>query len=97
MEVDYLPLYKEYGIGLTTWSPLAYGLLSGKYSRDNIPPDSRLALDNYKVGCARWLQFLCSKDIGSLSGSVRVPYMLQYLEKTFVAVMATVASCCGLR
>jgi aryl-alcohol dehydrogenase-like predicted oxidoreductase len=36
----------EIGLGLTTWSPLASGLLTGKY-RDGIPPGSRGALENY--------------------------------------------------
>jgi len=49
VEVEYLPLYSTYGLGLTTWSPLASGVLTGKYSKGNIPPDSRFALDNYKV------------------------------------------------
>jgi aryl-alcohol dehydrogenase-like predicted oxidoreductase len=49
VEVDFEPLYKKVGLGLTTWSPLASGLLSGKYSKDNIPPDSRLAKEQYKV------------------------------------------------
>jgi aryl-alcohol dehydrogenase-like predicted oxidoreductase len=44
-----LPLYSTYGIGLTTWSPLASGVLTGKYTKGNIPADSRFALDNYKV------------------------------------------------
>jgi aryl-alcohol dehydrogenase-like predicted oxidoreductase len=29
IEVEYAPLYKEYGLGLTTWSPLASGILTG--------------------------------------------------------------------
>jgi voltage-dependent potassium channel beta subunit len=41
VEVEYAPLYKEYGLGITTWGPLAYGLLTGKYN-DGIPADSRL-------------------------------------------------------
>ena len=49
MERDYLPLYDAYGLGLTTWSPLASGVLTGKYSKTSIPPGSRLALPNYKV------------------------------------------------
>ena len=49
VEVEYLPLYSNYGLGLTTWSPLASGALTGKYSKGNVPADSRLALDNYKV------------------------------------------------
>eukprot|EP00850_Spirogloea_muscicola_P003677 SM000015S01177 [mRNA] locus=s15:191981:193847:+ [translate_table: standard] len=49
VEAEYLPLYKNYGLGLTTWSPLASGVLTGKYTKDNIPHDSRLALTNYKA------------------------------------------------
>ncbi|TXG72517.1 hypothetical protein EZV62_001096 [Acer yangbiense] len=48
VESEYLPLYSNYGIGLTTWSPLASGVLTGKYNKGNVPPDSRFALDNYK-------------------------------------------------
>ncbi len=43
VEVDYRHLYDDIGLGLTTWSPLASGLLSGKY-RDGVPPDSRGAI-----------------------------------------------------
>lgn len=43
---DYERVYKEYGYGTTTWSPLASGLLTGKYSR-GIPEDSRGALEGY--------------------------------------------------
>ncbi|KAF1313166.1 K+ channel protein, partial [Globisporangium splendens] len=32
VEFDYVNLYKKYKLGLTTWSPLAYGILTGKYS-----------------------------------------------------------------
>lgn len=42
VEKEYLPLYEKYGMGLTVWSPLASGLLTGKYN-DGIPQDSRLA------------------------------------------------------
>jgi aryl-alcohol dehydrogenase-like predicted oxidoreductase len=48
VELEYAPLYKSYGLGLTTWSPLASGVLSGKYSKGNIPEGSRFALENYK-------------------------------------------------
>jgi len=43
---DYERVYKEYGYGATTWSPLASGLLTGKYS-NGIPKDSRAALKGY--------------------------------------------------
>ncbi|KAI3676868.1 hypothetical protein L1987_86482 [Smallanthus sonchifolius] len=47
VESEYLPLYSNYGIGLTTWSPLASGVLTGKYN-SGVPPESRFALENYK-------------------------------------------------
>ncbi|KAJ7299081.1 hypothetical protein O6H91_11G029200 [Diphasiastrum complanatum] len=55
VEVEYRPLYHSYGLGLTTWSPLALGVLSGKYSQKNIPPDSRFALDKYKSMANRFV------------------------------------------
>nr|CAD1830829.1 unnamed protein product [Ananas comosus var. bracteatus] len=55
VEVEYLPLYSNYGLGLTTWSPLASGVLTGKYTKGNIPPDSRFALENYKNLASRSL------------------------------------------
>ena len=42
LEKEYLPLFKKYGMGTTIWSPLASGILSGKYNQ-GIPSDSRLA------------------------------------------------------
>ncbi|KAK1379666.1 putative voltage-gated potassium channel subunit beta [Heracleum sosnowskyi] len=48
VEVEFLPLYTNYGLGLTTWSPLASGVLSGKYNSGKVPEDSRFALDKYK-------------------------------------------------
>lgn len=48
VEQEYAELYKKYGIGLTTWSPLASGFLTGKYTKDNIPEGSRFALENLK-------------------------------------------------
>jgi voltage-dependent potassium channel beta subunit len=44
VEKEYARLYEDIGLGLTTWSPLAGGLLTGKY-RNGIPPDSRGALE----------------------------------------------------
>ena len=49
LEADYLTLFKEYGLGTTIWSPLASGLLSGKYGKDNIPEGSRFGLEGYSV------------------------------------------------
>jgi voltage-dependent potassium channel beta subunit len=43
VEDEYSRLYEDIGLGLTTWSPLASGLLTGKY-RFGVPPDSRGAI-----------------------------------------------------
>jgi voltage-dependent potassium channel beta subunit len=48
VESEYARLYDDLGLGLTTWSPLASGLLSGKYLGGRIPPDSRGALRGYE-------------------------------------------------
>ncbi|HET9819097.1 MAG TPA: aldo/keto reductase [Rhodanobacteraceae bacterium] len=47
VEVEYAPLFDEFGMGTTIWSPLASGVLTGKYV-DGIPGDSRLALPGYE-------------------------------------------------
>ncbi|KAK0541777.1 hypothetical protein OC846_006947, partial [Tilletia horrida] len=39
-EAEYAPLYEKFGMGTTIWSPLAFGLLTGKYN-DGIPEGSR--------------------------------------------------------
>jgi voltage-dependent potassium channel beta subunit len=46
VEQEYEALYAGMGLGITAWSPLASGLLTGKY-RDGIPADSRGALPGY--------------------------------------------------
>jgi voltage-dependent potassium channel beta subunit len=50
VEWEYARLYRDIGLGLTTWSPLASGLLSGKYV-DGLPEGSRATLPGYE-----WLQ-----------------------------------------
>jgi len=50
VEKEYARLYEDIGLGTTIWSPLASGLLTGKY-REGVPQDSRGALPGYE-----WLQ-----------------------------------------
>jgi len=50
VDAEYLTIFKNIGMGTTIWSPLASGLLTGKYN-DGIPEDSRLALQGFE-----WLQ-----------------------------------------
>ena len=47
VEHEYARLYPDIGLGTTTFSPLASGLLTGKY-KDGIPSDSRGALSGYE-------------------------------------------------
>ena len=47
MEEEYARLFADTGYGATTWSPLASGLLTGKY-RDGIPADSRGSVAGYE-------------------------------------------------
>ncbi len=58
VEKDYLPVYELLGLGTTIWSPLASGLLTGKYN-DGIPADSRLSLPGYE-----WLRDQWSSEEG---------------------------------
>ena len=46
-EVEYKRLYEQIGLGTTIWSPLASGLLTGKYN-DGIPADSRANVPGYE-------------------------------------------------
>jgi voltage-dependent potassium channel beta subunit len=50
VETEYARLYEDLGLGLTTWSPLASGVLTGKYA-NGIPAGSRSTLPGYE-----WLQ-----------------------------------------
>ncbi|KAL3672422.1 hypothetical protein V7S43_003105 [Phytophthora oleae] len=49
VEFEYLDLYKKYKLGLTTWSPLAYGTLTGKYSGGK-PEGSRYTTGMFATG-----------------------------------------------
>jgi voltage-dependent potassium channel beta subunit len=56
VEFEYLRLYEDIGLGLTTYSPLASGVLTGKYL-DGIPDDSRGALPGYE-----WLHYAMNNE-----------------------------------
>ena len=46
VEKEFAPLYGDLGLGTTIWSPLASGLLTGKYN-EGTPDDTRISLKNY--------------------------------------------------
>jgi voltage-dependent potassium channel beta subunit len=56
VEVEYGRLYESMGLGLTIWSPLATGFLTGKYNA-GVPDDSRAALPSYG-----WLRKMIESD-----------------------------------
>lgn len=57
VEIELAPLYEK-GLGTTTWSPLASGLLTGKYN-DGIPEDSRVNVPGYE-----WLRDMLESEEG---------------------------------
>jgi voltage-dependent potassium channel beta subunit len=54
MEQDYLPVFKNVGLGTTIWSPLASGFLTGKYL-EGIPEGSRMSYDTFGWLRDRWI------------------------------------------
>lgn len=62
IEKEFIRLYDRIGLGTTTWSPLASGLLTGKYN-DGIPEKTRMNLDNYE-----WLR----KNVESEEGKKKI-------------------------
>ena len=58
VEGDYAPLYDTFGLGTTIWSPLASGLLTGKYN-EGVPQDARAALPGYE-----WLRDIITGEVG---------------------------------
>ncbi|MBI5371926.1 MAG: aldo/keto reductase [Sphingobacteriales bacterium] len=55
IENEFLTIFNTVGLGTTIWSPLASGLLSGKYN-EGIPEDSRFALSGFDWLKDRWMQ-----------------------------------------
>ena len=58
VDAEFLPLYSLFGLGTTIWSPLASGILTGKYN-DGVPADSRMNLPGYE-----WLKARLDSDKG---------------------------------
>ncbi|MFN2595082.1 MAG: potassium channel beta subunit family protein [Actinomycetota bacterium] len=48
VEREYTRVFEDLGIGATIWSPLAFGLLTGKYLDGGVQPDTRAALPGYE-------------------------------------------------
>jgi voltage-dependent potassium channel beta subunit len=72
VEMDYLPVYQNVGLGTTIWSPLAAGFLTGKYLQ-GIPEGSRLGIEGFEWLKDRWMQ---EEKIAKLRSLVSVADML---------------------
>jgi voltage-dependent potassium channel beta subunit len=98
VEVEYARLYEDAGIGLTTWSPLASGLLTGKY-KDGIPPDSRGAIqrmsflvpsltDKAKNAAVTQLSEV-AKDLGCTTAQLAIAWCLRHKRVSTVITGAS--------
>ncbi len=66
MDKEYLDIFRTVGMGTTIWSPLASGLLSGKYN-DGIPKGSRFALQGFDWLKDQWMADEKLKKVKKLS------------------------------
>jgi voltage-dependent potassium channel beta subunit len=78
VEKEYARLYSEIGLGTTIWSPLASGLLTGKYN-EGVPEDSRLNLPGYEwlrdalLGEKGEARLAVVRQLGGLADELGVP------------------------
>jgi len=67
MENEYLMVFKTVGLGTTIWSPLAAGLLTGKYN-NGIPEGTRLGLEGFDWLKERWMKEEKINKVKELAG-----------------------------
>jgi voltage-dependent potassium channel beta subunit len=97
MEDHVMPLTSDLGLGLTTWSPLYQGLLSGKYN-DKFPTGTRASLEDYawlkdritpeRIGRIRQFTEI-AKELGSTTAQLAIAWILRRKEVTSVITGAT--------
>jgi voltage-dependent potassium channel beta subunit len=97
VESELAPLCDSYGIGLTTWSPLASGILTGKYN-DGIPEGSRASLENMawikeniteeRISKVRQLQQIAG-ELGISVAQLAIAWILRRKEVSSVITGAT--------
>lgn len=71
IEVEYARLYEDWGLGLTTYSPLAWGVLTGKYV-DGVPEGSRATVPGFE-----WLRDI----VVAPETNARVPALLKMADE----------------
>jgi len=75
LENEYFPLFKDFKLGTTIWSPLASGILTGKYN-DGIPEKSRLSMENYDWLFKRYEKtnaFEKAKELTKIANELEIP------------------------
>jgi len=102
-EQEYAPLYQPpYNMGTTIWSPLASGLLTGKYN-DGVPDGSRLTQDGYgwlvkrleqwkaegKIEQVRQLTKLAEEELGCSVSQLALAWCLRNKNVTTILLGAT--------
>lgn len=97
VENDLMPLVSELGMGLTTWSPLYQGILTGKYN-DGLPQGSRATLESMawmkeritpeRIGRVRQLTSLAG-ELGITTSQLAIAWILRRKEVSAVITGAT--------
>jgi voltage-dependent potassium channel beta subunit len=97
LENELAPICKDFGIGLTTWSPLYGGILSGKY-KEGIPKGSRAAMDRMdwfkdritpeRLAVVEDLEAIAS-DLGITVAQLSIAWLLRRKEVSSVITGAT--------
>jgi voltage-dependent potassium channel beta subunit len=97
VEMELAPLAREFGLGLTTYSPLYYGILSGKYN-DGIPEGSRATLPDMgwirdritpeRISIARELTAL-AQEIDLTTAQLAIAWILRRKEVSSIITGAT--------
>lgn len=100
MEMDYLPVFRNVGLGTTIWSPLAAGFLTGKYLA-GFPEGSRLGLEGFEWLKDRWLQeekiaklrqlYALAKELGISVGGMAIAWTIRNPNVTTAILGATSA------
>jgi voltage-dependent potassium channel beta subunit len=97
VEHELSPLCDEIGIGLTTWSPLASGVLTGKYN-EGIPKGSRVSMENMawlkdtitpeRIEKVRQLEVV-AKELNITTAQLAIAWLLRRKEVSSVITGAT--------
>ena len=98
IESDYYTIFRNIGMGTTIWSPLASGLLSGKYN-NGVPEGSRLALEGFewlkdrtlsdqKIAKVRELQTVAD-DLGTSLATLSIAWCISNKDVTTAILGAT--------